>query len=63
MPIGKAQNDSYSDSQEILVSTKNVRPEGTEDQYVISPSAEALERNFYVRRSERIIKSPQRYNP
>ena len=40
----------------------NVRPEGTEDQYVTSPNVEALERNFHVRRSERIINSPQRYN-
>ena len=38
-------------------------PEGTEDQYITSPSGEALGRNFYVRRSERIINSPQRYNP
>ena len=38
-------------------------PEGTEDQYVTSPSGEALGRNFHVRRSERIRNSPQRYNP
>ena len=42
---------------------KNLRPERTEDQYIIPPSVEALERNFYVRRSERIRKSPQWYNP
>ena len=41
----------------------NVCPEGNEDQYVISPSGEALGRNFHVRRSKRIINSPQRYNP
>ena len=40
----------------------NVCPEGTEDQYVISPSEESLGRNFYVRRSEGIINYPQRYN-
>ena len=39
----------------------NVRPEGTEDQYVTSPSGEALGRNVHVRRSELIINSPQRY--
>ena len=42
---------------------ENVRPEGTEDQYVTSPSGEALGRNVHVRRSERIVNSPQRYNP
>ena len=41
----------------------NVCPEGTEDQYVTSPSGEALGKNFHVRRSERIRNSPQRYNP
>ena len=41
----------------------NLFPEGTEDQYVTSPSGEALGRNVYVRRSEHIINSPQRYNP
>ena len=41
---------------------ENVRPERTEEQSVTSPSGEALGRNFHVRRSERIIKSPQRYN-
>ena len=41
----------------------NVHPEGTEDQYIISPSGEDLGRNFHVRRSERIIKYPQRYEP
>ena len=41
----------------------NVCPEGTEYQYITSPSGEALGRNVHVRRSERIINSPQRYNP
>ena len=41
----------------------NVYPEGTEDQYVTSLSGEALGRNVYVRRSERIRNYPQRYNP
>ena len=41
----------------------NVCPEVTEDQYVTSPSGEALGRNFHVRRSECIRNSPQRYNP
>ena len=38
-------------------------PEGTEDQYVTSPSGEALGSNFHVRRSKRIRNSPQQYNP
>ena len=42
---------------------ENVRPEGTDNQSVISPSAEALDRDFLIRRSERIIKSPQPYDP
>ena len=63
-PIGQSQNDgSSANSQEITVSMDNVYPEGTEDQYVTSPSGEALGRNFHVRRSERIENSPQRYNP
>ena len=41
----------------------NVRPKGTEDQSITSPSGEYLVRNVHVRRSERIINSPQRYNP
>ena len=41
----------------------NVCPERTEDQYVTSPSGEALGRNVHVRRSERIRNSPQWYNP
>ena len=41
----------------------NVCPEGNENQYVTSPSGEALGRNVNVRRSERIKNSPQRYNP
>ena len=63
-PIGQAQNGgSSSNSQEIPVSMDNVCPEGTEDQYVTSPSGEALGRNVHVRRSKRIRNSPQRYNP
>ena len=41
----------------------NVCPEGNEDQYVTSPSGEALGRYVHVRPSERIRNSPQRYNP
>ena len=41
----------------------NVCPEGTENQYVTSPSGEALGRNVNMRRSIRIRNSPQRYNP
>ena len=41
----------------------NVCPEETEDQYVTSPSGEALGRNVNVRRSERIRNFPQRFNP
>ena len=33
---------------------ENVLPEGTEDQYVTSPSGESLGRNLYVRCSEHI---------
>ena len=63
-PIGQAHNDgSSANSQEILVSMENVCPEGTEDQYVTSPSGEALGSNFHVRRSKRIRNSPQQYNP
>ena len=40
----------------------NVCPDGNENQYVTSPSGEALGRNFNVRRSKRIRNSPQRYN-
>ena len=40
----------------------NVCPEGTKDQYVTSPSGEALGRNVHVRSSKCIRKSPQRYN-
>ena len=42
---------------------ENVRPEGTEDQYITSPDGEDLGRNVHVRRSERIRNSPQQYNP
>ena len=42
---------------------ENVRHEGTGYQSVTSPSGEALGINVHVRRSKRIIKYPQRYNP
>ena len=35
-PIGQSHNNGSSDIQEILVSMDNLRPEGTEDQYVTS---------------------------
>ena len=38
-------------------------PDGNENQYVTSPSGEALGSNFNVRHSERIINFPQRFNP
>ena len=41
----------------------NMCPDGNENQYVTSPSGEALGRNVNVRRSERIRNYPQRYNP
>ena len=41
----------------------NVCPDGNKNQYVTSPSGEALGKNVNVRRSERIRNSPQRYNP
>ena len=41
----------------------NRHPEGTEYQYVTSPSGEALGRNVHVRHSKRIRNYPQRYNP
>ena len=41
----------------------NVCPEGNENQYVTSPSGEALGRNVNVRRSERIRNFPLRFNP
>ena len=62
--IGQAQNNGYSANiQEIPVSMENVCPEGTEAQYVTSPSGESLGRNSHVRRSEHIIKYPQQYDP
>ena len=42
---------------------KNVCPEGTEYQYVTSPSGESLRSNVDVRPSECIINSPRLYNP
>ena len=63
-PIVQAHNGgSSANIQEIPVSMDNVCPEGTKDQYVTSPSGEALGRNVNVRRSELIRNSPQRYNP
>ena len=62
-PIGQTQNNSSSDSQEVPVSMDNVHPEENENQYVTSPSGEALGRNFHVRRYKRIRNSPQWYNP
>ena len=41
----------------------NVRPEGTTHQSVTYTSGEALGRNVHIRRSERIRKFPQRYDP
>ena len=41
----------------------NVCPYRNENQYVTSPSGEALGKNVNVRRSKRIRNSPQRYNP
>ena len=52
-PIGQAQKDGYSaNSQEFPVSMDNVRPEGTEDQYITSADGEVLRRNVHTRRSE-----------
>ena len=42
---------------------ENMCPDGNENQYVTSPSGEALRKNFNVRRSKRIRNSPHRYNP
>ena len=42
VPVGQAQNNGSSDSQETPVSIANVRPEGTEDKSVTFPSGEAL---------------------
>ena len=62
--IGQAQySGSSANSREIPVSMENVCPEGSEDQYVTSPSGEVLVRNVHVGRSERIRNPPQRYNP
>ena len=52
MHIGQAQKDgSSANIQEIPVSMENVRPEGTEDQYITSTDEEYLRRNAHVRRS------------
>ena len=42
---------------------ENMCPDGNENQYVTSPSGEALGKNVNVRRSERIRNFPQRFNP
>ena len=63
-PLVKEKNDgSSANSQEISVSMENMCPDRNENQYVTSPSGEALGNNVNVRRSERIRNSPQRYNP
>ena len=63
-PFGQAQNGgSSANSREIPVSVDHVCPEGNENQYVTFPSGWALGRNVNARRSKRIRKSPQRYNP
>ena len=41
----------------------NVCPDRNKNQYVTSPSGEALGRNVNVRRSERIRNFPQWFNP
>ena len=41
----------------------NLCPEGNENQYVTSPSGEALGRNLHVRRSKRTRKYPHLYDP
>ena len=52
-PLLKVQNDgSSANSQEILVSMDNERPEGTEDQSITSTDGEDLRRNVHMRRSE-----------
>ena len=63
-PLVKAQNDgSSAKSHEIPVSMENMCPDRNENQYVTSPSREALGKNVNVRRSECIRNSPQWYNP
>ena len=63
-PIYQSQNygSSYN-SPEIPVLMENVRPKGTEYQYVTFPSGGTLRRNVHVRCSKLIRKYPQRYNP
>ena len=52
-PIGQAQNEcSIANSQEILVSMDNVRPEGTKDQSIKYTDGEDLRRNVHMRRSK-----------
>ena len=63
-PLVKAKNDgSNAKSQEIPFSMDNMCPDMNKNQYVTSPSGEALGRNVNVRRSECIRNSPQPYNP
>ena len=63
-PAGEGKNDhSSANSQEILVSMEDVRPEETEDQYITSPSAEVLGRNLRVRHSKCIRRSKHRHEP
>ena len=48
-PIGQAQNyGSSANSQEILVSIYNVRPEVTEDQSITSADGDYLRRNVHM---------------
>ena len=42
---------------------ENERPWGTQYQSITSPSGKYLGRDVHVRRSNRIIKLPQRYDP
>ena len=42
---------------------EDVRPKKTEDQYVTFTNGEALGMNVHVRRSKRIRKYSQRYDP
>ena len=42
---------------------ENLHPDRTEDQSVTYPSGKTLGNNVHVRRSKRIRKSPQQYDP
>ena len=51
--IGQSKNSgSSANRQEIPVSIDNVCPDGNKNQYVTSPSGEALGRNVNVRRAQ-----------